>query len=214
MHALNSLKHAAKAGMVVAALAVSTGIAHADTLTGTLNIHSGRQVVDTMSPTGITFETLNQNGSTSPIAANANGYSKQIGTVATTTGSFTNLVTYGQSVSFLNPISFDETLANPEEIFFTGANRNLGVQFFATSGMAPVAGTYTFNGILSYNNTDQTAGVFTITNLNSPSGANISFTSAASVAATPEPNSLMLLGTGFVSAAGMLMRRRKMVSAL
>ena len=34
-----------------------------------------------------------------------------------------------------------------------------------------------------------------------------------SMAVTPEPNSLMLLGTGFVSAAGMLMRRRKMMTA-
>lgn len=201
-----------KAGLLVAALATGTGVAKADTLTGVLNINSGRQVVDTMSATGITFETLNQDGTTSPIASNGNGYSKGIGTVATTTGSFTNLVTYGQSVSFLNPIKLTETLANPEEIFFTGANRNLGVQFFATSGAALDPNSYMFNGYLQYNGTDTTAGNFTITNLLS-GGTNISFTSAAAVAATPEPNSLMLLGTGFVSAAGMLMRRRKMMTA-
>ena len=200
-----------KAGILMAAIATSTGLAHADTLTGVLNINSGRQVVDTMSSTGIMFSTLNQDGSLTPIAANANGFSKGIGTVATTTGSFTDLVSYGDAVAFMNPINFTETVDNPEEIFFTGSNRNLGVQFFATSGGALDPNSYAFQGYLEYSGTDQTSGTFTITNLLS-GGTNISFTSAAAVAATPEPNSLMLLGTGFVSAAGMLMRRRKMMA--
>ena len=50
-------------------------------------------------------------------------------------------------------------------------------------------------------------GTFLFTTQNS--GGNVTFSDTNSIAVTPEPNSLMLLGTGLVSAAGMLVRRRR-----
>ena len=43
---------------------------------------------------------------------------------------------------------------------------------------------------------------------------NVSFSDTNSLNVTPEPNSLMLLGTGLVSTAGMLLRRRRNASVI
>lgn len=112
-------------------------------------------------------------------------------------------------------------------IDFTDPNGIIGGQ--TSNFVAKVTGTVTDdNGGVTLNfnpnkqsysfNDGTTMGTFTL-NLNNVSikpgfSNDISGKiTEQSTAVTPEPNSLMLLGTGFVSAAGMLMRRRKLMNA-
>lgn len=65
-------------------------------------------------------------------------------------------------------------------------------------------------GFFSQTGMDNTSGSFSLTS--STTGIT-SFQLNGMTTATPEPSSLMLLGTGLVSSAGMLMRRRRNVVA-
>lgn len=68
-------------------------------------------------------------------------------------------------------------------------------------------GNYTLNNAGAL--TTITNGAFTLTTQGA-AGSSVTFSDTNTInAVTPEPNSLMLLGTGLVSAAGMLVRRRR-----
>jgi hypothetical protein len=68
--------------------------------------------------------------------------------------------------------------------------------FNESVSLGPLAGTY-----------GQTNGTFDLSY--SSSGGSAAFEITSNVAAAPEPNSLMLLGTGLLSGAGMLIRKRR-----
>ena len=103
-----------------------------------------------------------------------------------------------------------------------------GVTVFSSTNYLAQTVTFTINNILSVipgsTSTGPTIAVAGTGTLNEtgfdPTNATFNLTSStdlitgfsiesSSTAVTPEPNSLMLLGTGLVSAAGMLVRRRR-----
>ena len=147
--------------------------------------------------------------------------------VGTSSGTM-NMFTLNNNVSTIASLNYAvRTLTTPLQIFSTTEAGETLTYFltsiYASSDTSTVVpgttttvsnlniqglGYFTETGTTNY---DQTNGTF---NLNSQSGINptisfsdTSFATPASV--TPEPSSLVLLGSGLVSAAGMLVRRRR-----
>ena len=147
----------------------------------------------------------------------------QVGTSSGTMSMFS----LNNSVTTIGSLNYAvQTFATPLQIFTTtqsGVTLSyfLSSIYYSNDSTTVVPGTtisvsnLTIQGLGYFTETgyEQTAGTF---NLNSQSGitptisfSDTSFATPASV--TPEPSSLVLLGSGLVSAAGMLIRRRRLV---
>ena len=176
-------------------LAASAPLALASSITGSLGIVGS----DTFTPTSITFTSTD--------------------TVNTATDSLQNFV--GQSVA-LNGFSFDSradgttlfTIVKGNQtltfditaITFSGTESSLGVP------NEEVAGTGILTDDVKNHPNDFTPTDATFTISTNTNGSTTFALDASPAAVTPEPSSLLLLGTGLISGAGMLIRKRRVLS--
>ncbi|WP_419805111.1 PEP-CTERM sorting domain-containing protein [Terriglobus sp.] len=186
---LNTIKNFLKGSLLAATLVLGTGVAHADNIS-----FFGTDTFNTKTTT-INFVSAS-------VGVAGNGILSPFNTNSTVT--FAPAFNYGVTPS--NFQLFSVLAPNGASLIYTINSVTSIIDNLEVLGN----GTYTLTG---RNGKVSTAmGTFDITTQGSGSlttFSDINFTTAA----TPEPNSLMLLGTGFISAAGMLMRRRKMMSA-
>jgi hypothetical protein len=195
------MKHFGKLAVLGAVLAASASSAFAAPIVGTVVYSSGVETVTGQTTfTATATETVFKDLSNAFAGCAGNCLTFQI-QVTDLTGEFLEHVTFGSFLGFLTQGGFT-AVAGDVAPSGLGPNINNGFTFdFLTTAIS--------NGKTSdllYVQTNATAfKPGTIGAIDNSAGS-----AAAMVPSTvPEPNSLMLLGTGLVSAAGMLMRRRQ-----
>ena len=201
------MNHLGKIFALGAALVLAAPLAHATTIDANFGV-AGPASYTYISPQSATFAFAN-----SPVP----------GATFTTVGgsTITPYFTPGQTITFqtntfsLGPLGSTTTLATP---FAIGTTTEGGetLTFYVTSYVANYIGPsganidgtgyFTETGAVNYT---QTNAYFAFAP--SKAGSSMTFSANTVTAATPEPSSLVLLGSGLVSAAGMLIRRRRIV---
>ena len=205
------MKNFGKLALLGAALAVSATSVYATpiVLTGTLTVNGGTAPEDTFNGSSISFL---------PASPSSNAV------IHGATGNLATLVSINEAATMTN---FNSSSVNTDLLSVADAPTDLTFEEFSIASWVevvdPVYGdSLTIKGTGEF--TDSTGdipaiGTFILTSSSTSctSGANctasdVGFTFTPSGSVTPEPSSLMLLGTGLVSGAGMLMRRRRLTA--
>ena len=119
-------------------------------------------------------------------------------------GSTNFLSAFTQNNFFGNVLSVVEsTLYSSTNQLYAGTQ--MGTATFTTPGPTTATSNYNVGTSGLYSET----AVYVVTVGSGGGTANDTINITAAAAATPEPSSLMMLGTGLMSAAGMMIRRRK-----
>lgn len=172
---------------MTAVLTISTSVAKADTL----NINGSDQYTQDGTITLFNPATVGQ-GSTGVFSAFTAGQTFNINP----NGSFT-VTENGETANFAVTTVISDTVSPGAFPGSTDLSVN-GMGLFTFSGL--ITGT----SVADYSLTSQS-----LNGVNQPTTFSASLRTPPVIAATPEPGSLVLLGTGALSSAGMLLRRRR-----
>ena len=185
------MKYFANLLVLGAALVASVSVASASPITGGVTIGGN----DTYTASSITFSP------TTGVIVSSNG------TMATAAPQFSSAALTSFSFAASNGVVlFSVPATGPTALSFT-INGPLTVATVDNTGALSLKG----NGTLTETGYDNTSGMFSLTSSSSGTITGFQLVSSVPVAATPEPSSLVMLGTGLISAAGMLVRRRRIV---
>ena len=179
-----------------AVLAASSSVAFADSINGSIGVDASAGTTTTFSDTGITF-------------SNSSGL--PAGMVNSSTGSFDGVPTpevpIGSAVTLQNLVfgTSGTELLSGANFTFTVASSVLATDVVVGGNIVAITATGT--GMFTETGYSATPGTFILQSSNSGT-TSLDITGTAT-AVTPEPNSLVLMGTGLLAAAGMLFLRRR-----
>ena len=186
-----------------ALLAASTTLAYANPLSGTVMIDGGNSAITPVVPT-----------STTGSISFTSGLEFTVGGSGTFAGSAVTLTPPYPAGSGIEPVTFVSTFTIPNavgspfpgSVLLTFDVNGVPESFTVTNVNTASDGSLVFYGSLG---TNPGFAVFTLT----PGIDNLGeFYGTLTVSPTPEPGSLLLLGTGLVSAAVLVVRKRRISS--